>query len=159
MLNDPAVSHDVMEGKSAYNRYAKLPAGGAALALPLLEKAVRCVALDTSDQSIVFLAFNPVAQKTTHASVLQASPQAAPDRRRSGSPLNTPRVTASGATFTRFSFSLISYVHELRVDRVRFLNLEWLAAWGQCGDPQPSVPESREKRKPRLAIGALLFRS
>jgi len=42
-----------MEGKGAYNRYAKLPAGGAALALPLLEKAVRCVALDTSDQGIV----------------------------------------------------------------------------------------------------------
>ena len=28
-------SHGVMEGKGAYNRYAKLPAGGAALALPL----------------------------------------------------------------------------------------------------------------------------
>jgi S-adenosylmethionine-dependent carboxyl methyltransferase len=53
MSNDPAPSHGVMEGKGAYNRYAKLPAGGAALALPLLEKAVHCVALDTRDQGIV----------------------------------------------------------------------------------------------------------
>ena len=42
-----------MEGEGAYNRYAKLPAGGAALALPLLEKAVRCVELDTGDQPVV----------------------------------------------------------------------------------------------------------
>ena len=43
MAGQTAVPHGVMEGKGAYNRYAKLPAGGAALALPLLEKAVRCV--------------------------------------------------------------------------------------------------------------------
>jgi hypothetical protein len=42
-----------MEGKGAYNRYAKLPAGGAALALPLLEKAVRDVELDSGDQPVV----------------------------------------------------------------------------------------------------------
>jgi hypothetical protein len=28
----------VMEGKGAYNKYAKLPAGGAALAVPLLKR-------------------------------------------------------------------------------------------------------------------------
>lgn len=37
-----------MEGKGAYNRYAKLPAGGAALALPLLEEAVRSLELDSA---------------------------------------------------------------------------------------------------------------
>jgi hypothetical protein len=42
-----------MEGKGAYNRYAKLPAGGAALALPLLEEAVRRLELDTNDQTVV----------------------------------------------------------------------------------------------------------
>ena len=42
-----------MEGKGAYNRYAKLPAGGAALALPLLEEAVRGLELDTNDQTVV----------------------------------------------------------------------------------------------------------
>ena len=41
-----ALPHGVMEGKGAYNRHAKIPAGGAALALPLLEKAVRKIALD-----------------------------------------------------------------------------------------------------------------
>jgi hypothetical protein len=55
MSNETAPSHGVMEGKGAYNRYAKLPAGGAALALPLLEKAVRRVELDTGacDQAVV----------------------------------------------------------------------------------------------------------
>lgn len=42
-----------MEGKGSYNKYAKLPAGGAALALPLLEKAAQNVALDSSAQPIV----------------------------------------------------------------------------------------------------------
>lgn len=37
--------HGVMEGRGAYNRYAKLPAGGAALAMPALEEAVRKVEL------------------------------------------------------------------------------------------------------------------
>ena len=37
----------------AYNSYAKLPAGGAALALPLLEKAVRYVELDAGDQAVI----------------------------------------------------------------------------------------------------------
>src|SRR6516164_3435112 len=46
-------SHGVMEGKGAYNRYAKLPAGGAALALPLWEKAVQCVEFDTGDHPVV----------------------------------------------------------------------------------------------------------
>ena len=46
-------SHAVMEGKGAYNKYAKLPAGGAALSLPLLEKAVSKIELDKSDQPIV----------------------------------------------------------------------------------------------------------
>jgi len=40
MPGQTALPHGVMEGKGAYNRYAKLPAGGAALALPLLEVAV-----------------------------------------------------------------------------------------------------------------------
>jgi hypothetical protein len=43
----------VMEGQGAYNRYARLPAGGAVLALPLLEKSVRTVILDSGDQPVV----------------------------------------------------------------------------------------------------------
>jgi hypothetical protein len=45
--------HGDMEGKGAYNKYAKLPAGGAALAVPLLEKAVRNIVVDRGDQPIV----------------------------------------------------------------------------------------------------------
>ena len=46
MSNIPTPSHGVMEANGAYNRHAKLPAGGAALAVPLLEKAVQSVELD-----------------------------------------------------------------------------------------------------------------
>ena len=53
MSNEPPPSHGVMEGKGAYNKYAKLPAGGAALALPLLEKAVLNVEIDTGNQPVV----------------------------------------------------------------------------------------------------------
>jgi SAM dependent carboxyl methyltransferase len=48
-----ARDHGVMEGKGAYNRYAKLPAGGGALAMPLWEKAVRSVELETGERPIV----------------------------------------------------------------------------------------------------------
>ncbi len=53
MPNEPTTSHGVMEGQGAYNKYAKLPAGGAALALPLLERATSDVALATDDQPLV----------------------------------------------------------------------------------------------------------
>jgi hypothetical protein len=53
MSNAPTPSHGVMEGKGAYNKYAKLPAGGAALALPLLEKAVSNIKLDPGNQPVV----------------------------------------------------------------------------------------------------------
>jgi hypothetical protein len=53
MPNEPTPSHGVMEGQGAYNKYAKLPAGGAALALPLLEKALPNVEIDTGNQPVV----------------------------------------------------------------------------------------------------------
>jgi len=45
--------HGTMEGKGAYNKHARLQAGGASLALPLLEKAVRNVVLDPVDRPLV----------------------------------------------------------------------------------------------------------
>jgi hypothetical protein len=45
--------HGVMEGQGAYNRYARLPAGGALSALPFLEEAARNTALGVEDQPIV----------------------------------------------------------------------------------------------------------
>jgi len=53
MANQETPSHGVMEGKGAYNKYAKLPAGGAALALPLWEKAVRRAEVNADDQPVV----------------------------------------------------------------------------------------------------------
>jgi len=53
MSNEPGQCHAVMEGKGAYNEHAKLPADGAALALPLLEKAIREVELDLDDEPVV----------------------------------------------------------------------------------------------------------
>src|SRR5215469_1553887 len=45
--------HGVMEGKGAYNKHSQLPAGGAGLALPLLDKAVQAVELGVKGQPIV----------------------------------------------------------------------------------------------------------
>ena len=45
MSNTTTHSYAAMEGKGAYNRHAKLPAAGAVVALPLLEKAVLRVEL------------------------------------------------------------------------------------------------------------------
>jgi hypothetical protein len=53
MSNERGPSHAVMEGKGAYNKHAKLPSEGAALALPLLERAIREVELDSGDEPIV----------------------------------------------------------------------------------------------------------
>jgi hypothetical protein len=41
-----------MEAKGSYNTHAKLPADGAALALPLLEKAVQSVEIEPDGQAI-----------------------------------------------------------------------------------------------------------
>jgi len=53
MSNERGPSDAVMEGKGAYNKHAKLPADGAALAFPLLERAIREVELGSSDEPIV----------------------------------------------------------------------------------------------------------
>jgi hypothetical protein len=53
MSNGRGPSHAVMEGKGAYNKHAKLPSEGAALALPLLERAIGEVELDSGDEPIV----------------------------------------------------------------------------------------------------------
>lgn len=53
MPSTPALTHGVTEGKGAYNRHSALQAGGAALALPFLEKAVQSMELDAEEQPIV----------------------------------------------------------------------------------------------------------
>jgi len=53
MSNERGPSHAVMEGRGAYNKHARLPADGAALTLPLLEKAIKEVGLCSGEQPIV----------------------------------------------------------------------------------------------------------
>jgi hypothetical protein len=53
MSEKVTTSSSVMEGKGAYNRFAKLPAGGATLAVPLLEKAIQNVKLDPGGRPVV----------------------------------------------------------------------------------------------------------
>jgi hypothetical protein len=47
------LTHGVMEGNGAYNLHARLPANGAALAIPALERAVEKMALEAGDGPIV----------------------------------------------------------------------------------------------------------
>ena len=53
MVNVSAPGSAAMEAKGAYNKHAKLQAGGSVLALPHWENAVRSVLLDEGDQPIV----------------------------------------------------------------------------------------------------------
>jgi hypothetical protein len=56
-----------MEGRGAYNKHAKLPAVGAAMAMPLLENAVQSVRLDTSDQPVVIADYGSSQGKNSMA--------------------------------------------------------------------------------------------
>jgi hypothetical protein len=53
MSSMPVFAHGVMEGNGAYNRHAKLPAGGAALAIPFLKQAVRGMGIAPDDGPVV----------------------------------------------------------------------------------------------------------
>jgi hypothetical protein len=69
MPNTLAASHGVMEGMGAYNKHAKLPAGGAALAMPLLEKAVQSVQLDNDGRPVVIADYGSSQGKNSMAPV------------------------------------------------------------------------------------------
>jgi SAM dependent carboxyl methyltransferase len=53
MPAERAAPHGVMEGSGAYNRYARVPAGGASLALPHLEQTIQDLGLDDSERPVV----------------------------------------------------------------------------------------------------------
>ena len=67
MSNEPTSSHGVMEGMGAYNKHARLPAGGAALALPLLERAVENAELDTGDGPVIIADYGSSQGKNSMA--------------------------------------------------------------------------------------------
>jgi len=53
MSHESMSSYGVMEGEGAYNQHAKVPAGGAGLALGHLEDAIRKIAFEPGDRPIV----------------------------------------------------------------------------------------------------------
>jgi hypothetical protein len=69
MLSETKLPHGVMEGKGAYNKHAKLPAGGAALAMPLLEKALASIQLESGERPIVIADYGSSQGKNSLAPV------------------------------------------------------------------------------------------
>ena len=53
MQNESISHHGVMEAKGSYNRNARIPAGGAALALPLLQEAVERIRFGDRDSPVM----------------------------------------------------------------------------------------------------------
>lgn len=84
MGNEPSPVHGVMEGKGAYNRHARVPAGGMALALPLLEKTVREMELDGGEQSIAIADYGSSQGKNSlspmQVAIDNLRPRLGPDR-------------------------------------------------------------------------------
>lgn len=72
MSNTRGPSYGVMEGEGAYNRHAQLPAEGAALALPLLEKAIGKAELDAGNQPIVIADYGSSQGKNSLAPIQTA---------------------------------------------------------------------------------------
>ena len=67
MSNERGLPHGVMEGKGAYNKHAKIPAGGAALAVPFLEKAVQQIGFDPEDRPVVIADYGSSQGKNSQA--------------------------------------------------------------------------------------------
>jgi hypothetical protein len=61
-----------MEGKGAYNKYAKLPAGGATLAMPLLGEAIQNVHIDAGYRSVVIADYGSSQGKNSLAPMQHA---------------------------------------------------------------------------------------
>jgi hypothetical protein len=71
MSNDP-ISTAAMEGRGAYNKYAKQPAEGAGLALPHLEKAVQVMTFDSTERPLVIADYGSSEGKNSLAPVALA---------------------------------------------------------------------------------------
>src|SRR5262249_48381946 len=69
MSKDPAAPHGVMEGMGAYNRYARLPASGGALAMPFLEEAVSRMAIEAEGRPIVIADYGSSQGKNSLAPI------------------------------------------------------------------------------------------
>jgi hypothetical protein len=72
MPDERDLPHGVMEGKGAYNKHAKVPAGGAALAVPFLEKAARQITLEPKDRPVVIADYGSSQGKNSLAPIQMA---------------------------------------------------------------------------------------
>ena len=72
MQNESRSLHGVMEAEGSYNRNARIPAGGAALALPLLEEAVERIAVDDSNGPVVVADYGSSQGKNSLAPIYVA---------------------------------------------------------------------------------------
>jgi hypothetical protein len=67
--NEVRLSHGVMEGNGAYNKYAQPQAAGAALATPFLQRAVDKIALEPGEQPIIVADYGSSQGKNSLAPV------------------------------------------------------------------------------------------
>jgi hypothetical protein len=78
------VSHGVMEAEGSYNRNARIPAGGSALVVPLLEEAARKVELGGRNEPIVIADYGSSQGKNSlgpmQAAIRVLRERAGPDR-------------------------------------------------------------------------------
>ena len=72
MSDAPRVHVSAMEGKGAYNRNAAIPASGGAFAIPLLEKAVQQISLNSDDRPIVIADYGSSQGKNSLAPIRSA---------------------------------------------------------------------------------------
>jgi hypothetical protein len=79
-------SHGAMEGDGSYNRHARLPADGGALALPLLKSAAQNIALDSGDRPVVIADYGSSQGRNSLAPV-QVAIQALRSRLGPGRPI------------------------------------------------------------------------
>jgi len=84
MATEREPTHGVMESGGSYNRNAHVPAGGASLALPYLDRAVQNLTLDATDQPIVIADYGSSQGKNSLAPMRLAikalRARVAPDR-------------------------------------------------------------------------------
>ena len=108
MSSTPTLAHGVMEGNGSYNRHAKLPAGGAALAVPFLEEALRKMAIAPGDRPVVIADYGSSQGKNSLApmrvAIENVRPRIGPSR-----PISVFHIDQSSNDFN--TLFAVSYTH------------------------------------------------
>jgi hypothetical protein len=84
MTTTAEMNHGVMEEQGSYNRHARIPAGGAALAVPMLEEAIRKVELVGGNEPVLVVDYGSSQGKNSlgpmRAAIRALRERAGPDR-------------------------------------------------------------------------------